>query len=203
MFKFKHIVLLAVLCLFSLALLGADKVAEQIVKNCDEQIQKVKKAAVEKLKARQAALQKSGDENAAGEIQTMIDDLEVQGNAKTKEITFSAKSGLRGTIIGNFKKGDKITLQYVKGVWSPSKKDLKPMNPDSNPSGTTGMALLFYKNTPNVPDEILSTIPTGTQTTPFTYTFDVNCKNVSLRCNASSWNDADGEVVYKVTIEKQ
>ena len=86
MFKFKHIVLLAVLCLFSLALLGADKVAEQIVKNCDEQIQKVKKAAVEKLKARQAALQKSGDENAAGEIQTMIDDLEVQGNAKTKEI---------------------------------------------------------------------------------------------------------------------
>ena len=46
MFKFKHIVLLAVLCLFSLALLGADKVAEQMVSDYEKQIDNAKSTVI-------------------------------------------------------------------------------------------------------------------------------------------------------------
>ncbi len=200
----KKIIVMLILTLFFLSAQAADKVAEQIVKSSDEQIQKVKKAAVEKLKARQAALQKTGDENAVEEIQSMIDDLEVQGNAKEKKITVTAVSKERGTKLGNFKKGDKITFQYVKGELTPSKEDLKPFSPDS--TSAHGEAIeLFSKPKSNVPDESIAKLPVGTAKTPFSYVFDGDVKNVALRFISgwAGWKTPDGEVVYKVTIEKQ
>ncbi len=193
--------LLAVFCLSASLLTAQDKVAEQIMKGYDEQWGKLKKTTVEKLKARQTALEKSGKTDDAEEIQTMIDDMEVQADAKEKMITVTAASRERGTKLGNFKKGDKITFQYVKGLITPNKESIKLGNPDAG--DPSGLIELFAKPKANVPDDSLTSLPKGTAQTPFSYEFENNTKNVSLRLiwGGGAWIP-DGEVVYKITIER-
>ncbi len=84
MIRLKHLIMLLSLCLFSAAVFGADKVAEQIVSDGQKQIEKIKKSMFDKLKARQAAFQKSGDENSVEEIQGMISELEGDKDASTE-----------------------------------------------------------------------------------------------------------------------
>ena len=171
------------------------------MKTYQDQSDKLKKTTVDKLKARQAALQKSGDENAAGEIQTMIDNMEVQGNAKEKMITVMAKFYDRGTPLGNFKKGDKITFQYVKGTWTNDKEKDKMVNPDDVNHYYT---VVCSKLKANVPTEQVVTLPKATQAIPFTYVFEQDTKNVFLSVTyGGGMRNPDGEVTYKVTIEKQ
>lgn len=64
----RNTILLAFLCLFSSALIGADKVAEQIVND----FEKDKQSAIQKLKARQDALTKAGMAEEAKEVEEMI-----------------------------------------------------------------------------------------------------------------------------------
>ncbi len=80
---FRNTILLAALCLFSSELLGADKVAEQIMKTYQDSSDKLKKTTVEKLKVRQEAVKKSGDDKSAEEIQSMISELEGDKDAST------------------------------------------------------------------------------------------------------------------------
>lgn len=201
----RNTILLAVFCLFSSAVIGADKVAEQIMKTYQDQSDKLKKTTVDKLKARQAALQKSGDENAAGEIQTMIDNMEVQGNIKEQMITVPAKAADRGVKIGDFKKGDKITLQYVKGTWTHNKDRAKLLSPDE--AGGVVPVEIFAQAKKPVDTKSFGDIPKGTSSVPFEYTFEEDVKDVVLRIRIYSGGGYDqrlceGEVTYKVTVEK-
>ena len=84
MLKFKHIVLLAALCLFSSALIGADKVAEQIVKD----FEKYKQSTIDKLKMRMDALAKAGKDQDAKEVEGMIANITAElpsGMSATKD----------------------------------------------------------------------------------------------------------------------
>lgn len=83
MFKFKHIVLLAVFCLFSSALLGADKVAEQLVSNYEKLIENAKSTVISKLKARQDALTKAGKTDEAKGVEDII--TKMQDRDKTND----------------------------------------------------------------------------------------------------------------------
>lgn len=72
----RNIILLSVFCLFSSALIGADKVAEQIVSNYKNTIESARADAIAKLKARQDSLAKAGKTEEAKEVEDMIAELE-------------------------------------------------------------------------------------------------------------------------------
>jgi len=98
----------------------------------------------------------------------------------------------RGTIIGTFKKGDKITVEYVSGKWKLG--DGEWVNPDSERPD--------WRFTPNIcltrkDKEVGRTaIPTRTLQDPFAYEC-VEDGTYRIRCGGSG--SVTGSVRYKVT----
>ncbi len=89
-----------------------------------------------------------------------------------------------GALLGSFKKGQTITLQYVEGVWT-----LGTDNPQAWPERSPddyGTVHRFYRTALRLYDtrknESIKLIPGGTKTTRFSYTLNDDC-DIWIACN--------------------
>ena len=100
-----------------------------------------------------------------------------------------------GYLIGKVSKGDKIHIQYVRGMFSVTDQPL--LSPDVTDKVK---CLLVTKMGEEYPS--LAIIPTGTKEKSFDYTFDADFTSVGLNNGEQyPWN-AKGEVFYKIAIER-
>lgn len=126
-------------------------------------------------------------------------------NPKSQAISVDAKSN-EGVIIGHFKAGDSILIQYVEGVWTPDTVAFKPISPDQKINLDD---CRIRKDLPVAsriqirevwPDGFATrSIPHDTKTKPYTYTFLQEC-DAYLRIN-DTWSccdDNEGTVTYRI-----
>jgi hypothetical protein len=100
-----------------------------------------------------------------------------------------------GWVLGKVSKGDKISIQYVSGMWSHHWANPILTSPDS--SDKVACVICIKQS-----DEygVLAKIPTNTKEQPFEYTFDNAYESVILKC---PWGpESVGEAVYKIAVTK-
>lgn len=121
------------------------------------------------------------------------------------EITIEAKNE-DGVTLGNLKKGDTITLQYVSGKWK-SHGSLASENPDAAviSHGDDNRIGLFSKKVASSRPRLLTLVPAGTITKPFTFVVPDDFAAIVLRINIdpdNEWKSNPGSVVYRVQVKK-
>ncbi len=216
MFKFRNTILLGAICLFSSAVFGADKVAEQIVNDFEND----KQSTIAKLKTRQDALEKAGKSEDAKSVKEMIGKIEnsafdgeteeVDGNTNAEvgkngipkgaqKVTVLATSH-EGVSLGKFKKNEKMEIAYVSGEWAHGGGGGPKSSPDVDDNEYRRCAITDFDKKKDR-NEPIYFLPPNTSKKPLIYKFDKNYDNVSLRIlealNAKgSLMDNSGEITY-------
>ena len=100
------------------------------------------------------------------------------------------------------RRGDKITLSYVSGLWK-CDGNIASVNPDEEVTERGDRARLVLAEGPKnrVPGGIIKMVPPGTKGKPFTYLVQTTRDDVVLRIHSGSDNPkAPGSVTYTVKI---
>ncbi|MEK7954328.1 hypothetical protein [Luteolibacter soli] len=168
----------------------------------DREVAAAKVKAARQLQGVLEAETKKGDLDSALAVKAAIEELtgETQeapaGKLTGKQVIKSTAAD--GLIIGSFKKGDKISLQYVEGRWAmsgdTSGDPLKWTNPDEMKEGP--LSLGIYAIDEAGKRTLLTAVPASTAKKVFRYRFEKDCAKVSLRMMDSQASDNAGYVVY-------
>lgn len=110
-----------------------------------------------------------------------------------------------GYTIGPVKKGTVITLSYVSGRWK-DHGQLATDNPDALviETGNSCRLVIADGRFKTQPGPVLTMVPAGTASTPFSYTFIEDQQNVVLRINEDSrdYDGNPGAVTYKLKLSQ-
>jgi hypothetical protein len=150
-----------------------------------------------------------GQTAAAQAVQKEIDDLVGRTNA-TPPVRFRPVGRARpvprtlkipanrvGEPIGNFKKGDRIIIEYEDGVWTHWSGKVASSSPDA-PDGSR----LKIMGQPKGELRLDVVVPTDTKANPFEYVFEEDVKDVMLGMGDPTYSDNAGTVAYKIIIYK-
>ena len=171
---------------------------------------------LESLQVLKRKLGGQGNLEAALEVQKEIESISLNetsdkpsvGNGAKKQPkgidVFCSASKERGTKLGDFKKGDRVSIQYLSGKWVGWPTD--PMYSPDDPAFTGnsagyGRPQLCIIRTGS--EETFELLPPNTKETPFIYVCEDDCK-LSLRMSdrEGQWVDNKGAVTYRVALLK-
>ncbi|MEN3942454.1 hypothetical protein WJU23_14240 [Prosthecobacter sp. SYSU 5D2] len=154
---------------------------------------------------------------AAVKVQAEIDAISAQLAIPTAPVSLPTASKAQevlvpipankviGHTIGRVKKGTVITLSYVSGKWK-DHGQLATENPDALTlvTGNSCRLVIADGRFKTQPGPVLTLVPAGTASTPFSYTFIEDQENVILRINEDSrdYDDNPGAVTYKVKLSQ-
>jgi hypothetical protein len=102
------------------------------------------------------------------------------------------------------RRGDKITLSYVSGLWK-CDGNIASVNPDEEVTERGDRARLVLAEGPKnkVPGSIIKMVPPGTKDKPFSYLVQTTRDDVVLRIHSGSDNPkSPGAVTYTVKISR-
>jgi formylglycine-generating enzyme required for sulfatase activity len=109
-----------------------------------------------------------------------------------------------GHAIGRVKRGDLISLAYVKGLWK-DHPHLATENPDrpSKEGIEKSQLVIAHATASDQPGDVVQLVPTGTAGNPFVYVVPADDEKLVLRINAHS-NDPKnpGQVFYQLKITR-
>jgi hypothetical protein len=130
----------------------------------------------------------AGQASAAGAIQP-----------KPVTATIPANSA-NGYALGAISKGTKITFQYVSGKWK-GWGHIPTANPDeeSPEGGRKSRVAIALPGSAGALGDVITTLPAGTQYTPFEFDAQQDYPSLILRINNATFN-GPGQVVYTVTL---
>lgn len=126
-------------------------------------------------------------------------DSSSSGKLKTKQILIDSRSEV-GTFIASAKRGDVLTIKYVKGSWS-SNMDVKiPDSVDLMHNDKDKAIIIKVED----PKRVLTYIPANTKNQPFKYEVQED-GDYSIRINDDHWgiSDNSGLVTYEVSLLRQ
>lgn len=178
----------------------------------------VSETYVVELKKLRDQFTKSAKLDEATAVQAEITLITEQLNAMATSPTVARGGGvkvLETTAIipaaapGGFKlpplrRGDKITLSYVSGLWK-CDGNIASVNPDEEVTERGDRARLVLAEGPKntVPGGIIKMVPPGTKEKPFTYLVQTTRDDVVLRIHSGSDNPkSPGSVTYTVKISR-
>ncbi len=123
--------------------------------------------------------------------------------ARAQIFSVEAKSDA-GTFLGQYKAGDKITIQYEHGTWTID-TGLPLLNPDVKelaiePGCATFYRCGLYESVSNTL-QLLTIIPYESARMPFSYTFRSDTKAFLLMNDYFGRYNNDGSVTYRLTKE--
>lgn len=146
-------------------------------------IQKAQREALKALEAQERKIVRSGDLDAANEVREFANQIEqatitrLLGPDLDKPITvllspsynFTISATSNGVPIGSFKKGQKISIQYISGAWgyggSMGKRVISPDNPTRSNAAAAAVVS---------PSGETRNIPPGTAKASYTFTVTEN-----------------------------
>ncbi len=127
------------------------------------------------------------------------------GDVKVLETTAIIPAAAPGGFkLPPLRRGDKITLSYVSGLWK-CDGNIASVNPDEEVTERGDRARLVLAEGPknNVPGGIIKMVPPSTKGNPFTYMVQTTRDDVVLRIHSGSDNPkSPGSVVYTVKISR-
>jgi hypothetical protein len=112
-----------------------------------------------------------------------------------------AISAAKGVVVGDgpLKSGTAIILRYVDGSWGRGAEARAAGSPDD--AGAPARCRLRLTSDPRRADATLAVVPTGTATSPYTFTLGSDCDQLVLCINADA-GDPQGSVHYRITVSK-
>ena len=123
--------------------------------------------------------------------------------ASTLESAFrSAQGALRGVFGARYtrhygrKKGQRLHIQYVDGLWITA--GTKLVSPDNAPHQYAKVVVIGVAEGK---EEVVMIVPSGTKARPFSDALKKDYEQVFLRINDDVKSDNSGEVTYKATIK--
>jgi serine/threonine protein kinase/formylglycine-generating enzyme required for sulfatase activity len=114
-------------------------------------------------------------------------------NKQSHDVVVAADQ-IQGVVLGDFNKGDCLTIQYLSGEWTTCRERDKPYSPDAS---TGGLRMFSEPHEHGFDFDI--EIPEGTSQKPFEFTFDRRVTNVAIGMGDGHVGDNAGSVVYRVT----
>lgn len=192
--------------------------ARQVVEIYDREVQSLRGKAINRLKSLQDAHTKSGDLEAATAVKNLTALYEAEskkspgpnaeeatepGANETKEerlvglgkVVVNAKAAHR---IGDLRKGERITIQYVEGKWAMSGADADPRNWTSPDDHQGGLGLGVYGTDGSGKVVHIVDVPAGTKKRAFKVSFQADYQDVVIRMNDTVLGDNAGFAIYNV-----
>ena len=111
------------------------------------------------------------------------------------QIVISSRSKT-GTALGPAKKGQRLHIQYVDGLWITA--GTKLVSPDNAPHQYAKVVVIGVAEGK---EEVVMIVPSGTKARPFSDALKKDYEQVFLRINDDVKSDNSGEVTYKATIK--
>jgi hypothetical protein len=206
-------------CLPLLVLLTASACAEmpdgaqRILKEMDAAIDAAHKKAAQQLQGVQDFEARRGNVNGALAVQQKIAELTgvpapaavaplvpPPGASATAPVTgrgtFTIDSRSNaGAVIGPGKKGQKVSVQYVDGLWTTNGGE--KVSPDKPPHAFAQVKLAGVADGQT---EVIALIPGGTKTKAYVETLKKDYAEIRLEINDTVKEDNAGEATYKVSI---
>ncbi len=110
-----------------------------------------------------------------------------------------AISAAKGAVVGTgaLKAGTAITVRYVDGSWGRGPEGKTAASPDD--AGAPARCRLRLTSDPRRADATLAVVPSGTATSPYTFTLGSDCDQLVLCINADA-GDPLGSVRYRITV---
>jgi hypothetical protein len=100
---------------------------------------------------------------------------------------------------GELKAGTAITLRYIDGSWGRAAEGKAAASPDA--AGAPARCRLRLTSDPRRADATLAVVPTGTATSPYTFTLGSDCDQLVLCINADA-GEPQGSVRYRIIVSK-
>jgi hypothetical protein len=112
-----------------------------------------------------------------------------------------AISAAQGVEVGEgaLKAGTAITLRYIDGSWGRGAEAKAAASPDA--AGAPARCRLRLTSDPRRADATLALVPSGTATSPYTFTLDSDCDQLVLCINADA-GEPQGSVRYRISVSK-
>lgn len=197
---------------FTSAAQGADLPAlrqsyESAVKRSQKSLAETYLAELAKLKAAASAVEAAKIDQEMQRITRQIAELSLPAGAQIVVLETQAlvhPTSPMGFNLGSVKKGDTITLKYIKGMWK-SDGRVASENPDAFKLEYGDRSRLVIAEAPvnGVPGKVLAMVTPETVRTPFTYVFTSDLPAAVLRINDNSTDTKNpGAVTYDVKITR-
>ncbi len=177
--------------------------ARRILRELDVAIDGARGRAVQQLNFVRQAEVRRGNTRGAEEVQRILEALSARSElaatltASAPEpgrYTVSARSD-EGAGIGAGRKGQKVRIQYVEGLWV-SSGGLK-VSPDRPPHGYAQAALVGSIGGER---ELIAVVPGGTRAAPFVEKLARDYEALWIVINDTVKGDNAGEVIYRAEI---
>ena len=101
----------------------------------------------------------------------------------------------QGMLVGVGKKGQRIHVQYVEGMWVASAEEKHSPDEPTHPMQQVEIIGITLAG-----EEVIALVPGGTKRHAFSEGFKKDYSEVRLRCHDGTRNDNSGSVKYKVSI---
>jgi hypothetical protein len=165
-------------------------------KGYEEAVAKAKKEYTERLQAAltQAKLAKDkAEEDRINEtLQGLTDVTPPQAREQSNTVTIAANKDT-GMDLGQVKKGTKVTISYVSGLWGSGGHPIA--SPDESPGIRCQIQAKIGTGYAPVVD-----VPMGTKRKPFMYRFMNDFD--SVRISATCAPEGQGEVLYRIDVKR-
>ena len=177
--------------------------AQRVMKEYDAAVEVAKKRLVAQLQAVMQSETTRGHLDAALAVRRKIAELAPgapaplagdAGGAEGQVYSIDAHDN-KGTVLGPAKKGQRIRIQYVEGMWVVSGGSQRSPEEPTHPISQVVIVGMTAAG-----GEVVAVVPGGTKKRAFSESFKKDYTEVRLRCNDGTRDDNSGAVKYKASI---